>query len=777
MKKTVLVLLVLLVFLGLGSVTPSAEEFSAYLINYDQYVYSGGYMDVYAGSGLTDDSEVTYRWCGKYGWDGTFVELDDNERYKGTHTSHFRFLTGDGYAYGTDWEKLHFACKITYKGKTLYTEDMWMHIGSSAALTADLERNPITITSFYKNGGASDGDRFTAKAGEKFTLTRTYSPVETNFRKLLTASEMEPKLFVTVTENGTTTAYEADRGYTPYAVGKGAVTAKAELYLMVNGVKERLLDSKTIVIDTYAGDTVGSAKAKVSGSLLREMYPESAKVDPAKAVMQKGQWVSLLSQNGSWWLVSSGGFVGYVPASSLDISKTVEEVSLSVSEPADGASPSFDPVIETGSVALFPTEPVTWQRTDLSGMPYIYANDRFLAGKQYRLVIWLKVLPGYRFPLSGGKPDVRVLVNGRTAAVRTAYEQDPEEVLELSVDYADHVHNPVKVNQVNPTCVKDGKLTYYHCSCGADFEDYQGKVRITDANWGILPARGHWESPWQSNGAEHYKTCQRRECMAEIPGSRGKHHGGTATCYAAAVCTDCSLEYGSLAPHIPGPAPTAKSPQVCQYCGTILNPALGHQHDMTEIPAKEATCMEAGNKAYFVCRNCGKWYWEQAGVTEISNHDDVTAAPLGHETSEEWKHDREYHWRVCVRCEEVLDETKMLHDENGENGACATCGYAPSEPESEETEPASDGAKDSTAENAPFPADGSETHPAGSLPPENEQEKTIFGLTISWFLVLIALSALLLGAVAVIIVLLCRQKKKQGKQGNAPENGPNDGQD
>ena len=559
-------------FLSFGSKQPAAEEFDAYLIRYDPYVFSGGYFDAYAGCGMTDDSEVTYQWCGKYGRDGGFVDLSDNERYGGTKTSHFRFLTSDEFAYGTDWDEICFACRVTYKGKSLYTEDLRMHIGSSGALTAELERHPVTILSFYKNGGAANDGRYEAIAGKRFDLVLTTSVVDSRFSQNLTYSEMEIKTFISVTENGRTTAYDAGKGYIPCKVGKGAVTAKAELCLFVNGKKERLLDTKTIVIDTVTGSPAGSAKAKASASLLRETYNESAKVDAEKAVFQKGQWLSLLEQKGSWWLVSVNGFVGYVPASALDVSEVVEEAALTIPEPSDGAGPSFSPVITLGQCGLFPTEPVTWQRIDVAGSPYITASDRFQAGKQYRLVIWLKVLPGYRFPLKNGKPDVTVRVNGRTAEVRKAYEQDPEEVLELAVDYKDHVHDLKKVTQVNPTCVKDGKLTYYHCACGADFEDYQGQVRITDTSWGILPAAGHFESPWMTNGTQHYKICQRRECMQEIPGTRGTHRGGKATCYAAAVCADCGLEYGSLAAHLPGPAATETSPQVCQYCGTILSP-------------------------------------------------------------------------------------------------------------------------------------------------------------------------------------------------------------
>ena len=763
MKKAGWVFLAALLVLAAGSLKPEAEEFDAYLIKYDPYVYSGGYFDAYAGCGLTNDSEVTYRWCGKYGRDGSFVELDDNERYSGTHTSHFRFLTADGFSYGTDWEELRFACKITYRGKTLYTDDLWMHIGASGTLTADLKRNPITIGSFYKSGGSTSADRFEAKAGERFILSKSISAVEPGLSATLLASEMEPKLFITVTENGKTVFYDNDRGYTPYAAGKGAVSAKAELYLTVNGEKERLLDAKTIVIDTYTGDPAGSGKAKISGSLLKEMYLGAAKVDPDRAVFQKGQWLALLEQKGSWWKVAVNGFVGFVPADALDISAVVEQVSVSIPEPADGASPSFSPVIAEGNCTLFPTEPVTWQKLDVSGAPYMSAGDRFLAGKQYRLVIWLKAKAGYRFPLKNGAPDVKAFVNGRAATVRKAYEQDPEEVLELSVDYTDHVHNLTKIAQVNPTCVRDGKLTYYHCACGADFEDYQGVRRITELTWGILPAAGHFASPWMSNGSEHYKICQRRECMAEIPGTRGTHRGGKATCYAAAVCADCGLEYGSLAAHLPGPAATETSPQVCQYCGTILSPALGHRHSMTAVPEKTATCMDPGNKAYYVCKDCGRLYWDENGDGEIPNASQVETDPLGHEISEDWKYDREYHWRFCVRCNEVLEETKMLHDRNGENGTCATCGFDPSaafseSPDESEETPAEESIDGSSSGESVGPAENASSEPV----PHNYGGDYRGDELIITLLVIVGI--LFLAAVILLLILIHLNKRRKKKE-------------
>ncbi len=576
MKKGVVAVLAAFLFIAFLPVVGRADEetFQAYLIRFDPYVFADGQWDAYAGCGFTNDAGVTYRWCGKFGRDGSYVELDDNERYRGTHTAHFSFLTSDAYAYGTDWENIRFACKLTYKGKTAYTEDVNMTIAPSSALSRALKDADVALTAFYPNNINSDAERFSVPAGERLDFSYRSSPVDSNLLTNLTYSDMELRKVVKVTENGKTTVYNASGGYMPYAVGKGAVTARCEYWVYAMGEPYLLADSKDIVLDTYTDPPVGSGKARYDCSLLKEMYTQSAKVDASKAVVAKGQWVSLLQQNGSWWKVSYNRFVGWIPATALDISTVVEQVSLVLPEPTDGANPSFSPDILEGAVSLFPTEPVTWAVVENNGSSFVYGSYRFQSGKKYRLSVWLKAANGYRFPLKNGSPNVTVYVNGTPATVRTAYEQDPEEVLEATVEYTGHIHSLSKVTQVNPTCLTDGKLTYYHCSCGADFEDYQGKTRITDPSWGIIPARGHLESEWMTTGAEHYKICQRRECMQEIAGSRGAHTGGQATCYAAAVCSVCGHEYGNKAPHVPGPAATEEQPQSCLTCGIILQPKL-----------------------------------------------------------------------------------------------------------------------------------------------------------------------------------------------------------
>ena len=55
---------------------------------------------------------------------------------------------------------------------------------------------------------------------------------------------------------------------------------------------------------------------------------------------------------------------------------------------------------------------------------------------------------------------------------------------------------------------------------------------------------------------------------------------------------------------------------------------------MTPVAAKAATCTENGNKAYYVCSGCSKWFEDATGNVEITDHDSVVLTALGHEYTE-----------------------------------------------------------------------------------------------------------------------------------------------
>lgn len=87
-------------------------------------------------------------------------------------------------------------------------------------------------------------------------------------------------------------------------------------------------------------------------------------------------------------------------------------------------------------------------------------------------------------------------------------------------------------------------------------------------------------------------------------------------------------------------------------------------HTLTKTEAKEASCTEAGNSEYWSCSECGKFFSDEAGDTEIEENSWVIAAK-GHEmTKTEAKEpdcteDGNIEYWTCSRCE------KSFADEEG----------------------------------------------------------------------------------------------------------------
>ena len=61
-----------------------------------------------------------------------------------------------------------------------------------------------------------------------------------------------------------------------------------------------------------------------------------------------------------------------------------------------------------------------------------------------------------------------------------------------------------------------------------------------------------------------------------------------------------------------------------------------HIHSIKSHSKKAATCTEDGNKAYFECTGCGKFYEDKNGSKEIKDHDSVVIKAAGHQWGE-WK--------------------------------------------------------------------------------------------------------------------------------------------
>ena len=152
---------------------------------------------------------------------------------------------------------------------------------------------------------------------------------------------------------------------------------------------------------------------------------------------------------------------------------------------------------------------------------------------------------------------------------------------------------------------------------------------------------------------------------------------------------------------IPASEPTCLLPgnveyYYCEGCGKMFSdaecameaptidfffiPATGHQ--MTLVPEKAASCAENGNKAYYICDNCGEWFADEAGIEPIGDHTAVLTAKLGHDWGKavySWSKDNSKVTakRVCRTDashveEETADTVKTVQDPTYETAGSIT---------------------------------------------------------------------------------------------------------
>lgn len=106
-----------------------------------------------------------------------------------------------------------------------------------------------------------------------------------------------------------------------------------------------------------------------------------------------------------------------------------------------------------------------------------------------------------------------------------------------------------------------------------------------------------------------------------------------------------------------------------------------HTHTLVKTEAKEATCTQDGNIAYWYCAGCDKYFKDALGEQEISAEKTVVKA-FGHDaqlhnqkdatcTAEGYTGDM-----VCSTCGELLERGKVIEklSHNYKDGICVACG-------------------------------------------------------------------------------------------------------
>ena len=201
-------------------------------------------------------------------------------------------------------------------------------------------------------------------------------------------------------------------------------------------------------------------------------------------------------------------------------------------------------------------------------------------------------------------------------------------------------HTLVKTEAKAATCTEAGSSAYWTCTtCGKYFSDEAGKNEIAKDSW-VIPA-GHSltktdakEPTCTEDGNNAYYTCSvcgkifkdaegTQETTVETEKIAATGHTMTKTDAKAATCTeDGNNEY-----------------YTCSACGKVFKDADGKTvttveaekiaatgHTMTKTDAKDATCTEDGNTAYWYCSVCKKYFADENGTTEIALDDTVVKA-------------------------------------------------------------------------------------------------------------------------------------------------------
>lgn len=272
-----------------------------------------------------------------------------------------------------------------------------------------------------------------------------------------------------------------------------------------------------------------------------------------------------------------------------------------------------------------------------------------------------------------------------------------------------HIHETELIPAKESTCTENGNNEYYYCAgCGKYFKDAEATVETTkEAEQ--LPLVAH-------HGGE--ATCTKK-AVCDVCGNEYGDYAAhqyvekvadeylktAATCTSKAVyfksCVVCgqasdteTFEHGELADHnydttawksdktghwhectacgdkidvtehtSSGPA-TEDDAEICTECGYVITPALGHTHKLALVEGIAATCTENGQKAYYVCEGCGKWFEDATASVEITDHDSIIIKAA--HTPSEWIVDKEAtetetgsRHKECTVCGTVLETEEI----------------------------------------------------------------------------------------------------------------------
>ena len=219
----------------------------------------------------------------------------------------------------------------------------------------------------------------------------------------------------------------------------------------------------------------------------------------------------------------------------------------------------------------------------------------------------------------------------------------------------------------------------------------------------------------------------------------------------------------------------------------------GHEHDLVEVPKKDAACTEDGEKKHYECPICGFKAWDKEGLQEITDDSEFVIPAKGHDWGE-WKVTKEAtttsegeEERYCYNDPNHVEQRAIKRLPDSEQGPYATQPVT-SKSTPKATEPKSTDPKTTQ----PMATEPGATAPSGVS--STEPSSTVPGETVSWgfvidpsdpssgstaqfsasplLFVIIGVAAFLflltVAGVIILIVALNKRKKRRAAQ-NPPQ--------
>ena len=233
-----------------------------------------------------------------------------------------------------------------------------------------------------------------------------------------------------------------------------------------------------------------------------------------------------------------------------------------------------------------------------------------------------------------------------------------------------HVHKMIRIGEKPATCTADGREAYYICGgCDKWFKDEEGNTEITDRDSTALP-KGHKlthiegkDGTCTEGGNREYYACGRcdkwfedEEAKEEITDRESillpKAHKLSPVAGINPTCT----EDGNKAYYTCGVCDkwfedSAGEAEIIDKTSVVLEKG----HKLTPVRENDATCIKDGNKLYFSCGGCGKWFEDKDGKTEITDKSSVVLKKLSHNFKD----------KVCTECGMHTPTEGLLYIERG----------------------------------------------------------------------------------------------------------------